>query len=408
MATEREAILVISERVPFPSDNGGKLRTANMLLQLAKRYDVDFVAYSQDAVSEEQRTQLAAVCKNVFIFAEGYPSKGKHVRHFLGNRSGIACCVYSPNMQQTIDACCVQNRYRLLWIERLFCFPYVEKRLRKVGNHPPVILNMHDVDHEAVAYFGKVERSFAKRLYYRFEYARVLRLEEQAFHAAHRLISVSQRDMRLYCEKYPFSQGKWLFANNGVDLGIAAGASPLEREAQKVLFIGGLDNPCNRHGICWFVEQVWPKVLENCPDAELWVAGSGKAAGDMVARLGKSVRTTFLGYVPDIVPLYQRATCLVVPLLSGSGTRLKIVEAFSFRLPVVSTSIGAEGLRVTNGRELVIADGIQPFAHGVSQVLESLEMQLRMGDYGYAVARDQYAWDGIMTRLIGEVEASLQ
>ncbi|MGC7870013.1 glycosyltransferase family 4 protein [Desulfosporosinus sp. SYSU MS00001] len=403
----KPTILMVSERVPFPADNGGKLRTANTLKHLSKYYTIDFVMYSIDTVSEKQLEQVQRYCRKIMVFPEGIPSKRKHLRHFITGKSGIACCIYSKSMQAAIDQLLAENQYHFLWVERLFCLPYFNRRLKKNGNNPPVILNMHDVDHEAVQFFSQVDLSYLKRMYYREEYKRVLRLEEYAIRSVHRIIAVSERDRKLYQEKFPFCTDKWFSANNGVDLSVARNAQHKERAKSKVLFVGGLDNPCNRHGILWFVKEVWEKILVACPDAQLDIAGSGKSTTKLKEELCSSPHVNFLGYVDDVNELYQKATCIIVPLLSGSGTRLKIVEAFSFKLPVVSTSIGAEGLPVENGRELIIADNADSFAKGVIKAIQDNGCCNLMTEEAYNIAVKYYDWDVIMDNLIKKVEASL-
>lgn len=400
----KNKILMIAERVPFPADNGGKLRTSNMLINLSKKYDVDFVCYSAEKKDLVQLDVLNKYCNDSFVYSEGTPSKLKHLKYFLLGRSGIACAVYSKKMQSKINELVNKNNYSLIWVERLFCFPYLFS-LKK--NAIPIILNMHDVDHEAVRFFGKVELSWLKRVYFKFEYWRVIKLEKCAFERSNRIIAVSERDRELYCNKFLFSKNKWLVANNGVDLSISHNATYRERKNNMVLFIGGLDNPCNRHGLLWFLDNVWTKVIQKCPDALLYIAGSGKNADIISEKCNALNNTVFLGYIKDVVPLYQEASCLIVPLLSGSGTRLKIVEAFSFNTPVISTSIGAEGLPVSSGRELLIADSVNDFSNGIIKILSDRKFSLIMASNGYTVAKKYYDWNVIMNNLLVEIEHSI-
>lgn len=402
----KKKVLVISERVPFPSDNGGKLRTANVLKHLCDNYEVDYVTYSQDPVSDDQLSILKQLCNRVYIFPEGRPSKWKHLKAFLKGESGITCGIYSKNMQKKIDELIQQVDYHMLWVERLFCLPYLKKQIKKSGNNPPVILNMHDVDSEAVKYFSEVDIRKIKRLYFKNEYKRVLKLEEYAIKNVHRIIACSPRDAIVYKELFPFNQDKWLEANNGVDLKIANSLPRIKRDKSTVLFIGGLDNPCNREGILWFLNEIWDEVLNIVPEAQLLIAGSGKSASIIKESANKKSNVKFLGYVEDINPLYQQSTCTVVPLRSGSGTRLKIVEAFSFGMPVVSTSIGAEGLPVENNKDLIIADDSKAFARGIASIIQKPELGKTMANNAYTIAK-QYDWDAIMSNLLEEVEASL-
>lgn len=400
-------ILVIAERVPFPSDNGGKLRTANVLKQLSKYYVVDFVVYSQDPVNEAQIKSMEEYCDNLYLFSEGYPSSLKHIKYLVQGKSGIACAVYSSNMQGNIISLVKKCNYHFIWVERLFCMPYLDFLLDKTRKHIPIILNMHDVDSEAVKYFSKVDTNKIKRLYYAVEYARVRRLEKESLANVDRIIACSERDKQVYIEMLPFEQDKWLVANNGVDLTVAKRCKPIERNWNKVLFVGGLDNPCNREGIIWCLENVWDRVIKINPEAVLTIAGSGKSTEQIKQLISHKKNVEFLGYVDDVDSLYLQSGCIIVPLHSGSGTRLKIVEAFSFKTPVVSTSIGAEGLPVENGKEIVIADEPKCFADGILRIMRSKENTFAMTMKAYDIAKNYYDWNIIMKNTITKIESAL-
>ena len=98
----KKRILMISERIPFPSDNGGKMRTANMMIHLSYQYDIDFVAYSQYPVSEFQMTKLRSLCSDVYVFPDGLPTLTKHIKAFLKGDSGIVCGIWSEIMRDKI------------------------------------------------------------------------------------------------------------------------------------------------------------------------------------------------------------------------------------------------------------------------------------------------------------------
>lgn len=400
----KEKILMIAERIPFPSNNGGKLRTANIMIHLSKRYDVDFITYAQEAATQEQMDQMDQYCANVFVFPEGKPSLKKHLKFLLTGKSGITCSIYSKNMQAKIYELCDENRYKMVWVERLFCMPYVQK-LKQA--YLPIVLNMHDVDHEAVLFFSKVDVSLVKRIYFRLEYYRVLVLEKRSFHLANTIIACSNRDKELYVKQFQFSQGKWLTANNGVDLSIAQKLPQHTRQPATILFVGGLDNPCNRQGLLWYFKEVWPIVAQTKHDAKCIVAGSGESAEEVSTVAKQTKNVEFLGNVDDVYTLYQDATCIIVPLHSGSGTRLKIVEAFSFHLPVISTSIGAEGIPVKNGEDIIISDTPAGFAQGILKVLDDSALKNRLTTGGYEIAQKFFDWNLIMDKLLSEVEKTL-
>ena len=397
----KERILMIAELCPFPMDSGGKLRTGNLLIQLSQRFDVDYVCYSVDPVTEKQVEILKRYCKSVHVYDEGRPSKMKHLQHFLLGKSGIACAVSSKNMQRKINELAEANTYKFVWVERIYCFPYVRSLLKK-PNRVPVILNYHDVDHVSVRAFETGARSLLRKVYFHEEYRRGVNMEREALKKVDRLLAVSENDLQIFQSTFPFNQEKWLCVLNGVDMSLAEAYRDRKRDDKTVIFVGSMNYVFNTQGIEWFLDHVWPTISRQCPDVQLKIAGSGHVDPALMQKAKNSSNARFLGYVDDINELYAESTLLVVPLLSGSGTRMKIGEALSFRLPVVSTAIGAEGLPLVNGKDILIADDPELFAQKVVTLLKDRELQEKIGENGYRAIREHYDWPVVADKMISQ------
>jgi len=397
-------ILYIADTVPFPYNTGGKLRTANIMMQLKKEYDIDFMVYSTEPVEPDQINQMSQHCSHVECFDEGVPSKIKRICNFLSMKSNKAFVVYSKNMQQAIDNLISSKNYSFIIIERLYCYQYIGKYVKRNGFNIPVILNMHDVEHETILYFRKISTSIIKKIYYFFEYYNVVRMEKKAISTVARMVAVSERDKQCYLKKYSFGREKWIYANNGVDIRIAQNEQIVKREPATVLFLGSLKHPPNLHGLAWFVNNIWEYVLEQEQDAKLLVVGSGGITDEYKDMLSAKHRVEYLGYVENVYPLLRTCTCLVVPLLSGSGTRLKILEAFSFKTPVVSTTIGAEGIPTLDGKHLLIADQEIEMANKVLEIIHSQELGEQLAKNAYQIVCKDYDWDIIGKKFIKEIK----
>lgn len=399
----KRLLYITTDSIPLPFDTGGKLRTANILIQLSKEYDIDFVTFSMEPVRQAQVDQAMQYCKTVQYFSEKVPSKRKRILNFLRFRSNKAFVVYSKNMQAAVDKLLYQEEYSFIFLERLYTFPYVEEYLKKQQKTVPVILNMHDVEFEAVQFFRKTCSSVIKKLYFNFEYFNVCRLEKKAFSMVTKVITVSERDMKLYQQRYQSHPEKWMFVNNGTDLSLAEREPIAERDQKTVLFIGSLKHPPNLHGLNWFLDHVWTDVQNTDPEIQFEIIGSGEISQEDRRKLTEKKGVQFLGFVENIYPLLRRATCLVVPLLSGSGTRIKILEAFSFELPVVSTSIGAEGLPVADGEHLLLADEPKDMGDALIKLLHSKALQQSLAANGLQLIKKEYDWDIVGEKLRNEL-----
>jgi len=159
-----------------------------------------------------------------------------------------------------------------------------------------------------------------------------------------------------------------------------------------ILFCGSLWSMPNAEGLYWFCKRIWPLIYDKLPYLKLLVIGSGSLP-QKYYEIIDSAQIEFFGEVSDIKPFYNKAAVSIVPLLTGSGTRLKILEAMGIGVPVVSTSIGVEGIDVTDGFDMLIADNEKLFAEKVIELLESKEFRIYIQKNANKLIREKYDWD---------------
>lgn len=177
---------------------------------------------------------------------------------------------------------------------------------------------------------------------------------------------------------------------NGVDT--EAFATPaVVKPPPTLLFTGTINHPPNAEGIQWFVHSVWPRVRDRVPGVRLVVAGRHPPRA--VRELAADPRIEVTGAVMDMGPYFSQAAAVIVPLLSGGGTRLKVLEALAAGKPVVSTTVGAEGLEVEAGRHLLIADDPGAFSDAVNRALTEDDLQACLAAAGKALVRERYGWE---------------
>jgi glycosyltransferase involved in cell wall biosynthesis len=166
--------------------------------------------------------------------------------------------------------------------------------------------------------------------------------------------------------------------------------TPLRRERTfRVTFLGGLHWPPNADGVRWFASQVWPAVSVAAPNAVFTIIGRNGPDTSHI-RTGPRIETT--GHVPDPTPFLEETTVFVVPLQSGAGMRVKVLDAWSWALPVVSTSVGVEGIRAVHETNVLLADTAQTFAAEVLRVLNDSSLAHRLADSGRATVEGSYDW----------------
>jgi glycosyltransferase involved in cell wall biosynthesis len=185
---------------------------------------------------------------------------------------------------------------------------------------------------------------------------------------------------------------------NGVDTRSLQPLPPAQGD--ELLFVGTMGYFPNREAVRWMAREILPLIREQRPQCRLTVVGTG--GEKHLADLEQQGMLEITGAVPDLLPWYQRSQVAVVPLLSGGGTRLKILEAMALQRPVVSTTLGCEGIELQHGRDVMLADDPRAFARAVLQLLEDRELSLRLARAGRAQVERNYDWDLLSARLLEE------
>jgi glycosyltransferase involved in cell wall biosynthesis len=184
---------------------------------------------------------------------------------------------------------------------------------------------------------------------------------------------------------------------NGVDVDFFKPPTGDNEIDGRVVFLGPTYMFPNRDGVEFFLDSIWPSVVNRMPGASFHLLGKNSGADKMLFEQHPGVSCQ--GYVPDIRPHFAAAQCSVVPLRVGGGTRLKILDAWSMGKAVVSTSIGCEGLATVDGRNILIRDDAKSFADAVVQILSDADLRKRLGNEGRRTVENHYAWSIIGNRL---------
>ena len=253
----------------------------------------------------------------------------------------------------------------------------------------PVWIDFHNLDSEIWRRTAESATSTAVRLFARRQEPRVRALEQRIAGAAAGLSCVSRRDAEAL--RALGGAAEPLVVPNGVDL--SRYAFRREPAAQELaFFVGDLSWPPNAEGVRWFAREVWPRIRRQRPAAHAEIVG--RSAPPDLERLS-SAGFALVGEGADTRPFWQRAAVAVVPLLAGGGTRLKILEAAACGVPVVSTSVGAEGLDLESGTEILLRDDAEGFASAVAGLLADPEAARRQAMAARTRVEALYDWERI-------------
>jgi glycosyltransferase involved in cell wall biosynthesis len=388
-------ILFVTPTLPVPT-SGGRTRSFNLIKQLATRHEVSVLSFIQ-STERTALSRLEPFCKRLeLIPIEGFRPLGKwHNRlqgwsRILFSRRPRHVYTFPVDKMRTPLRCLLQTHtFDVVVLDTL----YLVELLDQVCS-TPAILAEQNVESDIVRRSYSEVSSPMHKLRDWLMWRKLLAFEQRWVRRFPVCVGVSERDAAML---RAISPGTTVHVvPNGVNS--RSFAPPAGRcDAGTLLFFGTLSYGPNADGLVWFCEQVLPRVRQSKPDVRLEVVGLDPPP--RVTALGRLPGVQVTGFVPDIRPKLWSATMCVVPLLAGGGTRLKILEALAAGCPVISTTVGAEGLELMDGKHLLIADDPEEFARDVVALLESDALRHRLADAGRRAVAEKYDWQEIAPRL---------
>jgi polysaccharide biosynthesis protein PslH len=364
-------ILVVTPILPYPADSGTRIRLAQVVATLRRRHQLALLSLEAGDADAASR-------------ALGIPVREAPVR----TRRGLAAVSVAPETTAAIWSAAHEARADAVHLQGTF--GAAAARLHRGRPPVPAVIDEGCVYHLSYARAARLAPTTLEALRGRLRAWRVRRLEATLARRADAVVAVSEDEARLIRELAPGC--RVVVAPNGVDASAVKPTPP----GDAVLFVGLLSYAPNRDAMEWFAREVLPRLPAGRP--EILVAGREPGPG-LETLAGRSPRLRLLGFVPDLASIYARAAVVVNPMRGGGGTRLKMLEAMAAGKAVVSTTIGAEGLAVTPGRDVVIANTPADFAAAVSALLVDRQRAERLGVAARALVEARYRWEACLAPL---------
>jgi glycosyltransferase involved in cell wall biosynthesis len=246
-----------------------------------------------------------------------------------------------------------------------------------------------------------VQTNALKKIYLRDQWRKALAYERAACRRFDSVVAVSRADAEMMRREYDVKNVSDV--PTGVDTDFFRRTNATARAPHNLVFTGSMDWLPNEDAMQYFIKDVLPLIKQSVPDVTLTVVGRDPFPS-LVERSRRDPSIIVTGRVEDVRPYMERASAYVVPIRVGGGTRLKIYEAMAMELPIVSTTVGAEGLPVNDGAELLLADTPEEFAAAVVRVLTDEEFARALARRAAELVREKYGWDGVAAEFVALCE----
>jgi len=381
-------ILFISPRQCWPASNGARLREFHFLRALGARWDVSYL-YFEDPAGPRLTLSDLPFCREI----TGIPKPATYgaanlVRGLLGRWPLPVLNYSSHEMDAAVRGALDARDYDFVHLDSIHM-----TRAEPIAGSSRCVYNWHNIESEVITRYSDIEAN--PKAWYARRTARKMRsLERSILHSAFGHLVCSDRERDQLRSIAP--EARIEVIENGVDV---ASFIPANKPGSSLVFVGAMDYFPNIEAAVSFARTVWPDLRRRFPSLTLAIVGANPVP--QVCALSGLEGVTVTGTVPDVRPYYRDALAAIVPLRSGGGTRLKVLEAMAAGVPVISSTLGAEGLAVSPDRDILIADPDRPeeWIRFVSALLDSPELRSRIVSAGRDLTVRRYDWGFLGRRL---------
>jgi glycosyltransferase involved in cell wall biosynthesis len=375
---------------PEPLDRGARYHVHYWLKALSAEHHIDFLLVESHS-PQRRETPILPTAKVINL---GEPSPmdvgsraSRAVRALVSGTSRAALLARPKAARQFVQRAVKENRYDLAVLWAGSASGYAEILRGAV----PIVLSKLSVD--AIDARDQRKRKGMWQLRWAVEEWITQRFERRSCRAATAICTVNDEDAGEFVRRYQLGN-----IVRSIPIGVELQKFPTRLAAPQgkvVSFVGNLEWGANADAVNWLAQEIIPRILQVHPDANFRIIGPG---GMTLREKYASVKIEFVGYVPDIAAALADVAVGVVPILSGTGMRLKLIELLSLGVPAVTTTLGAAGIPCTSGQQLLIADDTEQFAAAVNLLLSDGTLREKLGQAGSELA-EEFSWANIENRV---------
>jgi sugar transferase (PEP-CTERM/EpsH1 system associated) len=388
-------ILWLKTELLHPIDKGGKIRTYAMLKELKREHHITYLTLDDGSAAPNARELAQQYCHELVTIPHSTSKKfsAGFYRELAANLASPL-----PYFMKKYESAAMRSEITERTSDRSFDILVCDFLMPAI-NVPDdlpcaTLLFQHNVEAMIWQRHYEVQTNPIKKLYLHNQWTKTRKFEKAACRRFDQVVAVSAKDAEIMSNQYGV-EGV-VDVPTGVDTDYFRPSGAIS-EPNRLVFTGSMDWLPNSDAIHYFTEEILPRIKESVPDVKLTVVGRNPFPSLVeLSKTDPAVEVT--GRVDDVRPYIEKASAYVVPLRIGGGTRLKIFEAMAMEKPVISTSVGAEGLPVSHGEELLLADTPDTFAARVVEVLTNDALAHDLGRRSAQVVRERFGWPSVAER----------
>ena len=401
-------ILFLTQIVPFPPDAGPKVKTWHVLRALAGfGHSITLVSFVRPEEVQHLKG-LQEICKSIHtvpIRRSRLSDVGYMLRSYLTKRPFLVERDDQRPMQDMVDKLVRENEFDFIHADQLTMVQFALRAASAAqGKKPRVIFDAHNAVWSIVERMQENAYWFLKPVL-GVEARRVKRYEGDLLKSVDYVLAVTDVDRAGLEDALNFSAtrpGGRVAPITVVPIAVdTQKLHPIQRKpgSKNIVTLGTLHYPPNADGIRWFFTEVFPLIRQSVPDATLTIIGKNPPQDFVDYAMNNPAVVDLTGYVPELPPYLEQSALMVVPVRAGGGMRVRILEAFAYAMPVVTTTIGLEGIHAELEKDVLVADTVTDFADRVIALLKNTELQEKLSMSGRQLAETKYDWQIVLTAM---------
>lgn len=390
-------ILIISDALPYPPDEGEKIRLFNIIKNLSKTHDISLITLIGAQHEKQFIPELRKYCSRVNTVLLKKRSKFDHmpglIRYLISGEPLDNKFVFVDEMKRKIQELTYSESFDIVQIEHSIMAPYI--KAISVINSSKKVLTLHNIVSLQYQRILKTEKNIGKKIRTFINWIQMKKWETKFAMNFDLCVTMSDNEKKFLQSINP--KLNIAVIPNGIDV---ENFKPLPDNfrTNNLLYIGKMDYQPNVDAVLYFIKEIFPVIKRKTKNIKFIIVGSNPAKEIKQLENNKDIIVT--GYVNDVRPFYEQCALSVVPLRAGGGTRLKILESMAFGRPVISTSIGCEGLHVCNNENIIISDKPEEFARKTIELLQNVNFREKISKNGRNLVEHNYSWGSIAKKQI--------